>query len=268
LNNDDIKFIVFDIESIPDAKLIKDVKYPDIAIDEKTAVNRFQEEILANSGGSTFFIPVTFQYPISICTATLAEDFSLIDIALLDEPGYRPREMVKIFWDNIEYKYKEASLVTFNGRGFDVPLLELMAFRYGFTIKRHMKDKFGSRFRFGTRHFDIHDWLSNYSAIRMNGGLNLLAKVLGKPGKMEAKGDEVYDMYSAGKLKEINDYCMHDVLDTYFVFLRTRVLLGELTIDREQKVANNALEFLKANKDKKPAFELYLKSMSEWNPWP
>ena len=268
MNNEDIKYYVFDIESIPDAKLIKKVKYPDLDIDEKTAVNKFQEEILTNTGGSTFFIPVTFQYPISICVAMLAQDFSLLDISSLDEPDYRPKEMVKIFWDDIEYKYKEASLVTFNGRGFDVPLLELMAFRYGYTIKRHMKDKFGSRFRFGTRHIDIHDWLSNYSAIRMNGGLNLLAKILGKPGKMEAKGDAVYDMYSAGKLKEINEYCMHDVLDTYFVFLRTRVLLGELTIDRERKLVNNTLEFLKANADKKPAFDVYLKNCGDWDPWP
>ena len=111
-----------------------------------------------------------------------------------------------------------------------------------------MKDKFGSRFRFGTRHFDVHDWLSNYSAIRMNGGLNLLAKVIGKPGKMETKGDEVYDMYCAGKVKEINDYCMHDVLDTYFVFLRTRVLLGELTIDREQKARKRSYGIFKGKR--------------------
>jgi predicted PolB exonuclease-like 3'-5' exonuclease len=268
VTNDDIKYIVFDIESIPDARLIKQVKYSDLDIDEKSAVDKFQEEILTNSGGSTLFIPVTFQYPISISEAILAQDFSIIDIVTLDEPNYRSREMVKIFWDDIEYKYKEASLVTFNGRGFDVPLLELMAFRYGFTIKRHMKDKFGSRFRFGTRHIDLQDWLSNYSAIRMNGGLNLLAKILGKPGKMEAKGDAVYDMYLAGKLREINDYCIHDVLDTYFVFLRTRVLLGELTIDRERKLVNSTLEFLKANAEKKSAFEVYLKSCGDWDPWP
>ena len=122
MNNEDIKYIVFDIESVPDEKLIKEVKYPDLEIDGKAAVAKFQEEILTNSGGSSFFIPVTFQYPISICTALVAEDFSLIDIVLLDEPDYRPREMVKLFWDSIEYKYKDASLVTFNGRGFDIPL--------------------------------------------------------------------------------------------------------------------------------------------------
>lgn len=268
MNNEEIKYIVFDIESVPDGKLIKNVKYPGIDISEKEAITKFQEEILANSDGQTFFIPVTFQYPVSVCLAFIKEDYSIAEIKLLDEPEYRTPAMVKSFWDIVEYKHKDASLVTFNGRGFDIPLMELMAFRYGYTIKRHMRDKFGSRYRFGTKHIDLHDWLSNFSAIRMNGGLNLLAKTIGKPGKMDAKGDEVYDMYCAGKLKEINDYCIHDVLDTYFVFLRTRVLLGELPIDRERMLTANTLDFLKTNEGTKPAFGIYLKNCSEWNPWP
>ncbi|MFH0976890.1 MAG: 3'-5' exonuclease [Spirochaetota bacterium] len=266
--NEEIKYLVFDIESVPDGKLIKKVKYAGMEITEKEAIAKYQEEILTNSDGQTFFIPVTFQYPVSVCVAFIKEDFSLSDIKLLDEPEYRTAVIVKSFWDMAEFSHKEASLVTFNGRGFDIPLMELMAFRYGYTIKRHMKDKFGSRYRFGTKHIDLHDWLSNFNAIRMNGGLNLLAKTLGKPGKMEAKGDEVYDMFTAGKLKEINDYCTHDVLDTYFVFLRTRVLLGELSIDREQKLVKSTLEFLKANAEKRPAFGIYLKCCGECNPWP
>jgi 3'-5' exonuclease len=268
LNNDDVKYLVFDIESIPDGKLIKKVKYSDQDIDEKKAVEKFQEEILTTSGGSTLFIPVTFQYPISICTAKLKADFSLIEISQLDAPHFRPAEMVKIFWNEIENVYKEAALVTFNGRGFDIPLLELMAFRYGYSAKRHLKDKFGTRYRFGTRHFDIHDWLSNYNAIRMNGGLNLLAKTLGKPGKIETKGDEVYDKYLADKVGEINDYCIHDVLDTYFVFLRTRVMLGELGLKREQDITKETLEYLTANKDRVPAYGVYLENCGKWDPWP
>ncbi|MBN2403549.1 MAG: 3'-5' exonuclease [Spirochaetes bacterium] len=268
MNSEEIKYIVFDIESVPDGKLIKKVKYPGIDISEKEAIVKFQEEILTNSDGQTFFIPVTFQYPVSVCLAFVTENFAISGITLLDEPEYRTSAIVKSFWDNVEHKHKDASLVTFNGRGFDIPLMELMAFRYGNTIKRHMKDKFGSRFRFGTKHIDLHDWLSNFSAIRMNGGLNLLAKTLGKPGKMDAKGDEVYDMYCAGKLKEINDYCTHDVIDTYFVFLRTRVLLGELTIDREQTLVKSTLEFLRADEEKRPAFGIYLKNCGEWDPWP
>lgn len=265
---EEVKYLVFDIESIPDSRLIKQVKYPGMDITEEEAVRKFQEEILAKTDGATFFIPVTFQYPISICIAKVRDDFSLMDIVLLDEPEFRPGEMTRLFWEGIEKIYKDASLVTFNGRGFDIPLLELMAFRYGYTAKRHFKDKFASRYRFGTKHIDIHDWMSNYNAFRMNGGLDLLAKTLGKPGKMDAKGEEVYDMFLEGKVAEINNYCVHDVLDTYFVFLRTRVLIGELQLEKEQDIVKNTCEFIESNQERMPAFKVYLEHWGKWDPWP
>lgn len=267
-NYNEIKYLVFDVESVPDARLIKMVKYPGIDIDEHEAVKRFQEEILTNSGGSTYFIPATFQYPVAVCVAKLRGDFSLADVVLLDKPQFRPREMTRLFWHGVENLYKEAAMVTFNGRGFDVPLLELMAYRYGFTAKRHMRDKFGTRYRFGTRHIDLQDVMSNFGAIKMQGGLNLLAKVLGKPGKMETTGDEVYDMYRAGKVTEINDYCIHDVLDTYFVFLRTRVLYGEITLERERDLVKSTRDYVADNIGSTPAFRQYLDNWGDWEPWP
>lgn len=97
-----------------------------------------------------------------------------------------------------------------------------------------------SRNRFNGNHIDLHDWLSNFGAFRLSGGLNLLAKLLGKPGKMEISGDQIYAMFRAGQLREINDYCLCDTLDTYFVFLRTRVLLGELTAELEKVLTHRA----------------------------
>ncbi len=268
MSSDEVKYLVFDIESVPDVELIKKVKYSNLEIEDQAAVVRFQEEILTNSGGLTTFIPVTFQYPVSICVLKVREDFTIVDLASLDEPHFRPREMVRLFWMGVEKQYSNATLITFNGRGFDIPLLEMMAFRYGFTVQRHFKDKYAARYRFGTKHIDLHDWLSNYNAVRLQGGLDLLAKVLGKPGKMETKGEEVYDMFLQGKLKEINEYCIHDVLDTYFVFLRTRVLLGELAIEREQEIVQSAKVFISENGDRIPAFRIYLENWGDWDPWP
>ncbi len=54
----------------------------------------------------------------------------------------------------------------------------------------------------------------------------------------------VQDMYDAGRLAEINDYCRCDVLDTYFVFLRTRVLLGQLALDDEQQLIAETKQWL------------------------
>lgn len=268
LNKEEIKYLVFDIESVPDSRLIKLVKYPALEVDDVTAVKKFQEEILVNSDGASYFIPVTFQYPVAVCVAKVRDDLRLSDVVILDAPTYRPREMVRLFWHGVENLYAEATLVSFNGRGFDIPLLELMAFRYGIPLKRHLRDKFGTRYRFGTRHVDLHDWLSNFGAIKVQGGLNLLAKVLGKPGKMKTTGDEVYDMFREGRLQEINDYCVHDVLDTYFVFLRTRMILGEMSIAKEQELVRAARDFLADNRERTPAFGSYLQNWGDWDPWP
>ncbi|HPI23817.1 MAG TPA: 3'-5' exonuclease, partial [Spirochaetota bacterium] len=78
----------------------------------------------------------------------------------------------------------------------------------------------------------------------------------------------VYDMYLAGKKKEINDYCIHDVLDTYFVFLRTRVMQSELTIEREQDLVKMAKNYIEENQQRIPALQIYLKNWGDWDPWP
>jgi predicted PolB exonuclease-like 3'-5' exonuclease len=268
MNYEEIKYLVLDIESVPDARLIKMVKYPDEDIDEHTAVQKLQNEILEITDGKSDFIPVTFQYPVSVTVAKILVDFTLSDVVCLDDPEFRPDEMARLFWHGVEDLYGHTSIVTFNGRGFDIPLMELMAYRYGYKAKRHFKDKFAGRYRFGTKHIDLQDWLSNYNAIRMTGGLNLLAKVIGKPGKLGTKGDLVYDMFREGKIREINDYCIHDVLDTYFVFLRTRVMLGELSIDREQDIVGKARDYIRDEQERIPAFKEYYDNWGDWDPWP
>lgn len=253
---------------MPDGKLIRDVRYPGQSLSEEDAIARYKEELLEQSNGVTSFIPVSFQLPVIIAVAYVGEDFRLRRMVSLDEPEFRPREMAQQFWSDLEGEYDHASIVTFNGRGFDVPLLELMAFRYGIKAQRHFRDKFAGRFRFGTKHIDLHDWVTNFSATRMAGGLNLFSKVLGAPGKMGTAGDDVHAIYNEGDILRINRYCIHDVLDTYRVFLRTRVMIGELSLEDEQTVVEDARNFLEMKRDKEPAFDEYLENWKGWDPWP
>src|SRR5207302_9621106 len=128
--------------------------------------------------------------PISICVLRLAGDYTIQALSALDAPQYRLDQMVRDFWRGVAH-YK-AKLVTFNGRGFDLPLLELAAFRYGCSARDHF---YNSRNRYNGNHIDLCDWLSNYGACRMNGGLNLLSKLLGKPGKFDVAGDQVFALH-------------------------------------------------------------------------
>ncbi|MEI7688478.1 MAG: 3'-5' exonuclease [Planctomycetota bacterium] len=267
MNQDDPApaYLIIDTESIPDGDLLAKVKYPGEDLEPVAAIARAQKEASAASPTGSDFLPVTFQIPIAACVIRVGADFGLQAVTCLDAPLYRPKAIVEQFWNGVvAYRKKygdRIKLVTFNGRGFDVPLLELNAFRHGVVAREH----FGmSRKRFDGWHLDLMDWLSNFGAYRMVGGLNLLSKLLGKPGKMEMQGDMVYQHYCDGKMQEINDYCMFDTLDTYFVFLRTRVLLGELHLDEEQNVIAKAKTWLEGKAGELPALSQYLANWGEW----
>ena len=92
--------------------------------------------------------------------------------------------------------------------------------------------------------------------------------MLGKPGKMDVSGDQVYEMYQAGRYQEINDYCLCDTLDTYFVFLRTRVLTGDMTPEQEAELVAKAKKTLAAKTRDLPALKHYLDHWTDWQPWP
>jgi predicted PolB exonuclease-like 3'-5' exonuclease len=262
-------FLIVDTESIPDGALLSKVKYAGENLRPEEAVQRAQAEARAASSTGSDFLPVTFQYPVAVCVLRVGADFTLQAVTCLDAPQFRPRRIVEAFWQGVatyRQKYRDKiRLITFNGRGFDLPLLELAAFRYGISGKEHFVN---SRKRFDGWHFDLMDWLTNFNACRLAGGLNLLSKLLGKPGKMNVQGDMVYQLQQAGKLQEINDYCLFDTLDTYFVFLRVQVLLGCLTLEDEQATVAKAKEWITSKAEELPALRQYLENWGDWQPWP
>ena len=256
-------FLVVDTESIPDGRLLSLVKYKDAGLSPEEAIARAQTEAREASWSGSDFLPHTFQTPVAVCVARVAPDFTLQAVASLDAPLYRPREIVKKFWLGLSF-YTRCKLVTFNGRCFDLPLLELAAFRYGFPAKDYFAR---GRNRFNGD-LDLMDWLANYGACKMVGGLDLLAKLLGKPGKIGVSGDQVYPLYQAGRHQEINDYCLCDTLDTYFVFLRTRVLTGDISPEQETEIIEKAKTTLAGQVRELPVLRKYLDNWVEVQPWP
>jgi predicted PolB exonuclease-like 3'-5' exonuclease len=263
-------FLVMDTESVPDGRLLAKVKYPGENLTPEEAVARAQAEARDRSLTGSDFVNVAFQYPVAVCILRVGADYVPQALTCLDAPFFRPRRIVEQFWNGLASyrdKLKERiKLVTFNGRSFDLPLLELAAFRYGCTCgAQHFQS---SRNRYGAGHFDLLDWLGNFAAVRLAGGLDLLSKLLGKPGKMGVTGDQVYRLHQEGRAQEIADYCLCDTLDTYFVFLRTQVMMGELTLEQEHVAALQARDWLAARVKEMPVLQHYLDNWGEWAPWP
>jgi predicted PolB exonuclease-like 3'-5' exonuclease len=267
---------VFDVESVADGKLIAGIRYAGEggakAITPQEAIARYRAELLEKSQGESDFIPYTFQIPISVAIAKIDVNYHLRDVVVLDDPRFRPHQITRDFWRGWAC-YEQPTLVSFNGRGFDLPLLELAAFRYGESVPKWFnfreKNFDQNRYRYNIQsHLDLMDVLTNYGATRFPGGLNLAAQLLGKPGKMDTLGYMVQDLYDRGELARINDYCRCDVLDTYFVFLRVAVLLGNLSIDDEHERVAEAKNWIADKAREKPVFRQYLDNWGSWeNPW-
>ena len=265
-----VRFLVFDVESVADGTLVSKLRYADQQLEPREAVDVYRKELLEQQ--NTDFIPYTFQVPVAVVIAKVSDDFRLLDLVALDEPAFRPHVITDRFWRGWE-AYRRPTWVTFNGRSFDLPLMELAAFRYGISVPGwfdiQSKGYQQRRNRYNTdAHLDLHDVLTNFGATRFHGGLNLAANLLGKPGKMDVQGYMVQDLYNDGQLAAINDYCRCDVLDTYFVFLRICVLVGQLTLAREQELIGEARQWLMQRRDENTAYTAYLDKWGDWpNPW-
>ena len=71
-------------------------------------------------------------------------------------------------------------------------------------------------------------------------------------------GDRVLDLFREGRVQEVNDYCLCDTLDTYFVFLRTRVFTGDILPEQEEELIEHARALLESKAAEYPVLRKYL----------
>ncbi len=269
-DNANVVYLIFDIETVVDGEIVSKVRYPGEGLSPHAARERFAKERMKSRGND--FIPHSYHIPVSIVVAKVAEDFSILDIVALDESECRPHVLTKDFWQGWK-AYACPAFVTFNGRGFDLPVMEAAAYRYGVSIAKwllpHGPLHGQPRYRYNSgAHIDLYEMLTNFGAAPFHGGLNIAASLLGKPGKMDVSGSDVQSMYDEGKLSEINAYCRCDVLDTYFVFLRSRVLTGKITLEQENALVDKTKAWLEERAGDNLGYQKYLEYWGDWvNPW-
>ncbi|MBN2241827.1 MAG: 3'-5' exonuclease [Acidobacteria bacterium] len=226
-----IRYLVFDIETRVDKELVKQIYDPEDALTLEQAYDAARDQILKRSNQQSDFFPVPFHIPISIATLQADDSYRIVSLGCMGTDRYSEAELITRFWQIFE---TAQTLVTFNGRGFDLPVLEIRAMKQGLSLRRYFgADQGRSAYR-GNRysdafHIDLCDFLSNFGAVYPRNSLNLLAKLIGLPGKYTIEGDDVEYLYRQGRHKEINQYCTTDVLQTYLLFLRVELLRGRLS---------------------------------------
>ena len=231
--------LVFDIETIPDVAGLRRLHAIDAAVsDEEVAELAFQQRRAQNG---TDFLPLHLQRVVAIsCVLRTVDAFKVWSLA---EPEQGEGEIIQRFFDGVE-KFTP-QIVSWNGGGFDLPVLHYRGMIHGVTAPRYWDlgdgDYADSRdfkwnnyiSRYHTRHLDLMDLLAMYQP-RASAPLDDLAKLMGFPGKLGMDGSQVWSGYQAGKMAEIRDYCETDVVNTYLVLNRFRRMRGEITPAEEE----------------------------------
>lgn len=220
--------LAFDIETIPDVELGRRVyEVPDLDDENVAKIMYFKQK----QARGTDFLPLPM-HRVVVISAVLRRDDEL-HVFSLGRDGAPEKEILKRFFDGLERHRPE--LVSWNGCGFDLPVLHYRTLRHGVDASRYWEIGDADRDfrynnylnRFHWRHVDLMDVLSGYQGSG-RASLELAAQLLGFPGKLGMSGARVWDSYRRGELADICNYCETDALNTYLVYLRFQLIRGVL----------------------------------------
>jgi predicted PolB exonuclease-like 3'-5' exonuclease len=234
----------FDIETIPDTEFgrrmwdLDDLSDADVG----TAMTFMRQQQTGSD-----FLPLHLHRVVAISVAFRSgDDFRVWSLGDRDADE---AEIIRRFFEGVE-RYSPA-LVSWNGSGFDLPVLHYRALRHGIQAPRYWETGDNDRefrynnylSRFHWRHVDLMDVLSGFQ-VRGRASLDQVAVMLGFPGKLGMSGDKVWDRWLEGGIDDIRDYCETDVLNTHLVYLRFEFMRGHLDaagLAREYDIVRSTL---------------------------
>lgn len=223
--------LVFDIETIPDVAGLRLLhEHPPIMSDADVAAAAFAARRAKT--GSDFLQHHLHRIAVISCVFRDDDGFRVKSLGSLED--LEPK-LVQDFFRIID-KYTP-QLVSWNGGGFDLPVLHYRALAHGVTAPRYWEMGDDDRdfkwnnylSRYHTRHMDLMDLLALYTG-RANAPLDDLAKLCGFPGKLGVDGSQVWALFQEGRLEEIRNYCETDVVNTYLMYCRFQLMRGALSL--------------------------------------
>ena len=228
--------LVFDIETVPDVAGLRtlhglDDKVSDMEVAEMAFQMRRQKT------GNDFLQHHLHRVVAISCALREGDTFRVWS---LGTPNDDEGTLIRRFFDGLD-KYTP-QLVSWNGGGFDLPVLHYRSLIHGVQCARYWemgeddKDFKWNNYisRYHSRHLDLMDLLALYTG-RANAPLDDLAKLIGFPGKLGMDGSKVWGAYQKGGLNDIRNYCETDVVNTYLVYARFQLMRGQLTLARYEK---------------------------------
>ena len=222
--------VAFDIETIPDVNAGRRLlNISSDLSDADVARAMFQRRSL-ESGAE--FQPHYLHQIIAISLAYRSQE--TFHVLSLGTPESTEKELVERFFSGVEKR--SPTLVTWNGSGFDLPVLHYRGLLHGVKAERYWENgDDDTHFRWNNylnryhyRHTDLMEVLAGFQ-MRARAPLNEIALLLGFPGKMGMDGADVWPSYLNTEIDAIRNYCETDALNTYLIYLRWELMRGRLS---------------------------------------
>ena len=255
-----MNILVFDIETVPDIESGKKLYYLEGLSAEDAAELMFSHRRQETDGNSDFLRHYLHQI---VAISVVLKTKDNLKVWSLGDVDSDEKEIIQRFFEGLE-RYTP-TIVSWNGSGFDLPVLHYRSLIHGVVAQRYWENgeddnsfKWNNYLsRFHSRHTDLMDVLSGYMP-QAKAPLDQIATILGFPGKMGMSGDKVWDTYVSGDIEAIRNYCETDVLNTYLVYLRYELIRGRLT---EKAYTDNCQQVrdMLAN-DSKPHLQEFLEA--------
>ena len=220
--------LTFDIETIPDVSGLRRLLELGPEVSDAAVAEAAFEARRQKTGGSDFLPHHQHRVLCISCALHMDDSFRVFSLCGEDEA-----RNIQRFFDGVE-RYTP-TLVSWNGGGFDLPVLNYRALVHGLRATRFWEQGDDDRDfkynnytnRYHSRHTDLMDVLAMYG----RGGVPLdeIAQLLGLPGKLGMDGGKVWHAYCAGGLEDIRRYCETDVVNTHMVYLAFQHLRGHLS---------------------------------------
>jgi len=235
--------LVFDIETIPDVAGLRALRGGGEAL---TDAQVYAREIAERAeGGKSDFMPHHLQRVLVISCVFRNADGLRVHSFVDREPEGVSQEgrLIQSFFHSVEKHVPQ--LVSWNGGGFDLPVLHYRALRHGVVASKYWdmgeddrEFKWNNYIgRYHMRHLDLMDLLAMYQP-RASAPLDAMAKLCGFPGKLGMDGSQVYSAWRAGQIEDIRRYCETDVMNTYLLYCRFQKMRGGFTeVEHEREMA-------------------------------
>jgi predicted PolB exonuclease-like 3'-5' exonuclease len=216
----DRPIVAFDIECIPDPELGREVW--GLSGTDLEVVQAMAERRLRETDGTNRYPALPWHRVVCVCATTFEPRTGQVRLSVLGGDEASERYALAGFFDLFEGDGPGPRLVSWNGGGYDLPVLRYRGMRHGLSAPALYggggdRRAGGYLHRYQDLRVDLMDVLCSHGT-STRAGLAATAEAMGLPGKGFLEG-HVYEQWLGGERERVLSYCKLDTLLTFLVFL-------------------------------------------------